>query len=77
MTMSMLKRAWFAFALVFVFVGAEAREAPRDARPDGAAIASAHALATDAGQKMTAAVARRRTDFTRSIMIISLPSTGV
>ena len=49
MTMSMLKRAWFAFALVFVFVGAEAREAPRDARPDGAAIASAHALATDAG----------------------------
>lgn len=49
MTMSMLKRAWLAFALVFVFVGAEAREAPRDARPDGAAIASAHALATDAG----------------------------
>ncbi len=51
MTMSklLLKRAWLAFALVFVFVGAEARETPRHARPDGAAIASAHALATDAG----------------------------
>lgn len=49
MTMSMLKHAWLAFALVFVFVGAEARETSRSTRPDRAAIASAHALATDAG----------------------------
>lgn len=45
----LLRRAWFALALVFVFVGAEARELPAAHKPQGAAIASAHALATDAG----------------------------
>lgn len=44
-----IRRAVFALVLAFVFVPAQAREAPRSAQPQGAAIASAHALATDAG----------------------------
>lgn len=43
------RRAWFAMALVFAFAQVQARDIPRDAKPQGAAIASAHALATDAG----------------------------
>lgn len=50
----LLRRAWFALALVFVFVGAQAREAPAAHKPQGAAIASAHALATDAGFEILA-----------------------
>ncbi|RMH94417.1 gamma-glutamyltransferase [Lysobacter pythonis] len=43
------RRAWLVLALLFVVAGAEAREASRGVAPRGAAIASAHALATDAG----------------------------
>ncbi|MGY0503830.1 gamma-glutamyltransferase [Luteimonas sp. e5] len=42
------RRLWFTLALLLVVGGAQARETPR-AAPQGAAIASAHALATDAG----------------------------
>ncbi len=46
---TLLRQIWFAFAFLLLSAGAQAREAPRHAKPDGAAIASAHALATDAG----------------------------
>ncbi len=52
-SMKLLHGAWLAFALL-LSVGAQAREAPRHAGPGGAAIASAHALATDAGFEILA-----------------------
>lgn len=48
-SMNWLQHAWLVFALLLFSAGAEAREAPRYTKPEGAAIASAHALATDAG----------------------------
>ena len=52
--MELLRRAWLVLALLLLAAGAQAREAPRGAKPDGAAIASAHALATDAGFEILA-----------------------
>lgn len=53
-SMKLLRHTWFVFVLLLLSAGAEAREAPRHAKPDGAAIASAHALATDAGFEILA-----------------------
>ncbi len=53
-SMKLLLHAWFAFAFLLVSAGVQAREATRNAKPDGAAIASAHALATDAGFEIIA-----------------------
>lgn len=49
MSMPYFRHAFMAFALVLVSPLAQARDVPREAKPQGAAIASAHALATDAG----------------------------
>ncbi|MBE2211467.1 MAG: gamma-glutamyltransferase [Xanthomonadaceae bacterium] len=53
-SITLLRRAWLLFALLLLSTAVQAREAPRQARPDGAAIASAHALATDAGFEVLA-----------------------
>ena len=48
-SMKSLRHAWFVVALLLFSVGIDARETSKHAKPSGAAIASAHALATDAG----------------------------
>lgn len=53
-SMKPLRHAWFVLALLLFSAGVTARDAPRQGKPGGAAIASAHALATDAGFEVLA-----------------------
>ena len=53
-SMKRMHHAWLVIALLLLSAGAQARETTRQAKPDGAAIASAHSLATDAGFEIIA-----------------------